>query len=80
MYPNQKRFYSPQFSEVSAISVRRLAWFLRVPMPKAVDQVVALLPSLFSSAVVCPACKDNTKCKACAFSQKPAVEQAVPAV
>jgi hypothetical protein len=37
-------------------------------MPKAVDQVVSLLPSLFSPGVVCLACKDNTKCKTCAFS------------
>jgi hypothetical protein len=37
MYASQKRFYSPQFSEVSAVSVRRLAWSLGVSMPKAVD-------------------------------------------
>jgi hypothetical protein len=101
MYPNQKRFYSPQFSEVSAVSVRRLAWSLGVSMPKAVDdagrdsaqlifpigkrpegtyQVVGLLPSLFSPGVVCLSCKDNTKCKLCAFSQSVAAETAGPAV
>jgi hypothetical protein len=72
MYPNQKRFYSPQFSEVSAVSVRRLAWSLGVSMPKAVDQVVGLLPSLFSPGVVCLACKDKTKCRSCAFGQQAA--------
>jgi hypothetical protein len=76
MYPNQKRYYSPQLSEMSAVSVRRFAWSLDVSMPKAVDQVVGLLPSLFSPDVVCISCKDNTKCKSCAFSQQPA---AVPA-
>jgi hypothetical protein len=76
MYPNQKRYYSPQFSALSAVSVRRLAWSLGVSMPKAVDQVVALLPSLFSPGVVCLSCKDNTKCQLCAFSRHPA---AVPA-
>jgi hypothetical protein len=80
MYTSQKRFYSPQFSEVSAVSIRRLAWFLRVPMPKAVDQVVSLLPSLYLPGVVCPACKDNTKCQACAFSQPSAAVRAIPAV
>jgi hypothetical protein len=49
-------------------------------MPKAVDQAVSLLPSLFSPGVVCLACKDSTKCKSCAFNQQPAAEQAVPAV
>jgi hypothetical protein len=79
MYTNQKRYYSPQFSEVSAVSVRRLAWFLGVSMPKAVDQLVGLLPSLFSPGVVCLACKDNTKCKSCSFSQQTAAAPAVPA-
>ena len=80
MYPNQKRFYSPQFSEVSAVSVRRLAWSLGVSMPKAVDQVVGLLPSLFSPGVVCLSCKDNTKCQACAFGRQSAAKNAAPAV
>jgi hypothetical protein len=81
MYTSQKRFYSPQFSEVSAVSVRRLAWALGLSMPKAVDQVVGLLPSLFSPGVVCLACKDNTKCQSCAFfGQQAAAAPAVPAV
>jgi hypothetical protein len=81
MYANdQKRYYSPQFSEMSAVSIRRLAWSLGLSMPKAVDQVVSLLPSLFSPGSVCLACKDQTKCKACAFSRQPAAEQAAPAV
>jgi hypothetical protein len=80
MYTNQKRYYSPPFSELSAVSVRRLAWFLHVPMSKAVDQVVNLLPSLFSPGVVYPVCKDDTKCKTCAFSQRSTSEDAAPAV
>jgi hypothetical protein len=80
MYANQKRFYSPQFSEVSAVSVRRLAWSLGISMPKAVDQVVGLLPSLFSPGVICLSCKDNTKCNSCAFGQQTAAASAVPAV
>jgi hypothetical protein len=80
MYANQKRFSSPQFSELSAVSVRRLAWSLGVSMPKAVDQVVNALPSLFSPGTVCLACKDQTKCNLCAFSQQPAAEQAAAVV
>jgi hypothetical protein len=80
MYPTtQKRYYSPQFSALSAVSVRRLAWALGLSMPKAVDQMVSLLPSLFPSGVVCLSCKDNTKCNSCAFSQQTAATSAVPA-
>jgi hypothetical protein len=80
MNTNQKRYYSPQFSALSAVSVRRLAWHLGISMPKAVDQVVSQLPVLFSPGVVCLACKDNTKCALCAFGQQPAAVPAAPAV
>jgi recombinational DNA repair protein RecR len=72
--------YTPQFSDTATISVRRLAWSLGVSMPKAVDQLVNKLPSLFPPGVVCPSCKDNTKCKFCAFNQQSAAVLAVPAV
>jgi hypothetical protein len=74
MYTNQQ-FYSPRFSEQAAVSVRRLAWALGLTMPKmpkTVDRVVGLLPSLFSPGTVCLACKDNTKCQSCAFNQQAA--------
>jgi recombinational DNA repair protein RecR len=80
MYANQKRYYSPQFSAISAVSARRLAWSLGLPMPKAVDQVVSKLPSLFPPVVVCASCKDNTKCNLCIFSKQPQVLDAVSAV
>jgi len=70
MYNNNKRFYSPQFSEMACVSVRRLAWALGVSMPKAVDTIVKELSSAFSSSVVCPKCKDKSKCAVCSFSQR----------
>jgi hypothetical protein len=72
--------YSPQFSELAAVTVRRLAWALQVSMPKAVDSAVSALPSLFPPSLVCPLCKDATKCSLCAFSQPAAAEQAAQAV
>jgi hypothetical protein len=71
--------YTPQFSQLATVSVRRLAWALGLNMPKAVDRIVALLPTLVSPAVVCAACKDNSKCNACAFNQQGAAAPAVPA-
>ena len=64
---NNKRFYSPRFSELAAVSVRRLAWAIGKPMPKAVDHMVTLLPSLVDPSKVCLACKDTTKCQNCVF-------------
>jgi hypothetical protein len=72
--------YTPQFSPLATVTVRRLAWALHVSMPKAVDRVVNALPAVFSPLEVCPLCKDTTKCGLCAFSQPSAAAPAVPAV
>jgi recombinational DNA repair protein RecR len=64
---NQKRFYSPQFSALAAVSVRRLAWAMGKTMPAAVDLMVKLLPSIVDTSKVCLPCKDNTKCQYCIF-------------
>jgi hypothetical protein len=68
MCKNQKRFYSPQFSEMACVSVRRLAWSFKKTMPQTIDMVVKFLSFFFSSDQVCTACRDRTKCKVCAFN------------
>ena len=64
----EKRYYTPQFSELASVSVRRLAWALGGNMVKAVNELILFLPQLVPSGKVCLSCKDNTKCKACIFS------------
>jgi hypothetical protein len=39
-------------------------------MPKTVDLIVSLMPSLMEPSKVCMACRDQTKCQACVFSRK----------
>jgi hypothetical protein len=68
--------YTPQFSEMAVVSVRRLAWALQVSMPRTVDRIVKALPSIFPATAVCPSCKDPAKCELCAFSKPPAAEKA----
>jgi len=75
LYNGKKRYYSPQLSEKACITIRRLAWALNLSMPKAIDIIINELSSAFSSAVVCPQCKDKTKCSVCGFYQKPAEEK-----
>jgi len=64
---NQKRYYTPQFSELAAVSVRRLSWAMGVSMPAAVNIMVQLVSSFVDSSKVCQSCKDNTKCQGCSF-------------
>jgi recombinational DNA repair protein RecR len=69
---NQKRYYSPQFSALAAVSVRRLAWALGKPMPEAVDHMVRLLPSLVDPSKVCLSCLDRSRCSSCVFCSQAA--------
>ena len=62
-----KRFYTPQFSPLAAISVRRLAWSLNLSMPATVDIMVKLMPHVVNPSKVCLSCKDKSKCASCAF-------------
>jgi len=59
--------YSPKFSELAAVSVRRLAWAMGSDMGQAVDAMVLLLPSRINPEKVCAACKDTKKCASCIF-------------
>ena len=64
---NQKRYYSPQFSELATVSVRRLAWSLGKSMPYTVDHIIRLLPSVVDPSKVCLSCQDCSKCSTCIF-------------
>jgi len=62
-----KRYYTPQFTPLAAISVRRLAWSLGLSMPATVDIMVKLMPHVVNPSKVCLSCKDKSKCASCAF-------------
>ncbi|MFP3041612.1 SARP family transcriptional regulator [Treponema primitia] len=63
--------YTPQFSELATVSVRRLAWALGKKMPAAVDHMVQLLVAVYKPASICGHCQDKSKCQKCIFSQPP---------
>jgi hypothetical protein len=60
--------YGPNLSEFGSVSVRRLAWGLGTNMAAAIDKMAAFMPSNFSKQVICPRCKDASKCALCAFN------------
>jgi len=71
----QKRFYTPQFSPLASISVRRLAWAMGVSMPAAINIMVRLMPSFVNPSKVCQLCKDKTKCQSCSFHNQPSPQE-----
>ena len=69
--------YTPQFSDYTCITVRRLSWALGIPMTAAVERMAKLLPTLFDPSVVCLSCKDQTKCDKCGFRNIPETSEIV---
>jgi hypothetical protein len=60
--------YTPTISRRSSASVRRLAWAIRQPMTKTMDQAINLLAIIIPPELVCPQCKDTSACNQCVFS------------
>jgi len=69
-----KRFYTPQFSALASISVRRLAWAMGLSMPAAINIMVRLMPSIVNPSKICLLCKDKTKCQSCSFLNQPTAQ------
>ena len=62
----KNKWYGPELSEITAVTVRRLAWAMDVSMGKAIEILVRASPMLLSDEKICSICKDK-KCLVCAF-------------
>jgi len=62
--------YTPELSLKYSGMLRRVAWAANVPMTKALEDLVRLLPVVFNAGKVCAACKDVTFCQSCGFAHK----------
>jgi len=68
-YNKEKKYYSPQFSEMACVSVYRLSQVMGISMVDVVNIMVKLIPFYVDSKKVCMECPDNTKCHVCSLSQ-----------
>jgi hypothetical protein len=59
--------YSPNLSNQSSCTLRRLAWALQKPMTKALEEVIVFLPQIIDIEIVCKSCMDKSKCNQCGF-------------
>jgi hypothetical protein len=69
-YAEKKKFYSPQFSELACVTVRRLSWAMGMSMPEAVNVMAKIIPCYVNCQKICMVCTDKTKCHTCSFSQE----------
>jgi hypothetical protein len=65
---SSRKPYTPQFTEMATVSIRRLSWALGKKMTATVDHMVQLMLTVYEPTAVCSHCKDKSKCEACIFS------------
>ena len=61
--------YTPELSYRHSCTLRRIAWFLNLPMTKAMEVVFEEAIHLFDPNAICECCKDRTRCWECGFNQ-----------
>jgi hypothetical protein len=59
--------YTPELSDRSSCTLRRIAWALGVPMTRAIERVFEHMPAILDKNKVCQGCRDKTRCRDCAF-------------
>ena len=60
--------YTPELSQRSSCTLRRIAWALGIPMTKAIERVFEHIPDIVDKRKVCEGCRDKTRCQDCAFN------------
>ncbi|MBN2059919.1 MAG: hypothetical protein JW882_05820 [Deltaproteobacteria bacterium] len=61
--------YTPELSYEESCTLRRLAWAMRMPMTKAIGEVINHAAGVVDRVKVCEACRDKTKCRQCVFGR-----------
>ena len=62
--------YTPELSQQSSCTLRRIAWALEIPMTKAIERVFDHIPMIVDKNIICLKCQDKTKCNTCSFNNK----------
>jgi len=60
--------YTPELSQTSSCTLRRIAWALDMPMTKTIERVFDQLPQIIDRKKVCEKCRDKTRCEECRFN------------
>lgn len=62
--------YTPELSDQSSCTLRRIAWALNVPMTRALEKIMNVIPMIIDREKVCDGCRDKTRCADCVFNQE----------
>ncbi len=61
--------YTPELSQHSSNTLRRIAWALDIPMTKAIERIFDHIPMIVDSNKICLKCQDKSKCNNCSFNK-----------
>ena len=60
--------YTPELSQRSSCTLRRIAWALKVPMTKAIEMILFEYSTKNADKdKICEMCRDKSKCDDCYF-------------
>jgi hypothetical protein len=60
--------YTPELTLKSSAVLRRIAWALRKPMTKALEEIMEFMAKKLCSEKVCMHCRDK-RCEPCPFNK-----------
>ena len=59
--------YTPELSQKSSCTLRRMAWAWEVPMTHAMEMVFDRVLTIVDREKICEKCKDRSRCNECVF-------------
>ena len=62
--------YTPELSDESSSTLRRIAWAMNIPMTRAIEIIMDTITMMIEREKVCEECRDKTKCAKCGFSKE----------
>jgi len=62
--------YTPELSPEHSATLRRIAWAMKMPMTKALADILDYLGTTLDPVKVCSGCRDKSRCATCAFNRK----------
>jgi hypothetical protein len=62
--------YTPELTKDHSATLRRIAWAMKMPMTKALEDVFDYLGRTLDPVPICSSCRDKTWCTSCPFNRK----------
>ena len=65
--------YTPELSQIGSATLRRLAWYMKIPMTKSLEMVIEFMAIKIAESKpgeICSRCRDDSICEKCPFNPR----------